>query len=113
MSIIIENASLLLGRDLSFVNNGFIEIAENGIINRVGEGNYPEIIDKERNVIDAEGFIIIPGFINAHTHIGDSIGKDFLIDFGLNERVHPVFGVKRNILEKSRQDHLKTFIRSS
>ena len=113
MSIIIENASLLLGSDLTFVNNGFIEIGENGIIKKVGAGNYRGIIDKERNVIDAEGFMIIPGFINAHTHIGDSIGKDFLIDSGLDERVHPVFGAKRNILQKTRPDHLKMFIRSS
>ena len=113
MSIIIENASLLLGCDLTFVNNGFIEIRKNGIINKVGDGNYRGIIDEERNVIDAEGFMIIPGFINAHTHIGDSIGKDFLIDHGLDKRVHPVFGAKRNILQKTRPDHLKMFIRSS
>lgn len=113
MSIIINNASLLLGSDLTFVNNGFIEIGKNGIIKKVGDGNYRGIIDKERNTIDAEGFMIIPGFINAHTHIGDSIGKDFLIDSGLDERVHPVFGAKRNILQKTRPDHLKMFIRSS
>jgi cytosine/adenosine deaminase-related metal-dependent hydrolase len=57
--------------------------------------------------------MVIPGFINAHTHIGDSIGKDFLIDSGLDERVHPVFGAKRNILQKTRPAHLKMFIRSS
>ena len=113
MSIIIENASLLLGSDLTFVNNGFIEIGKNGIIKKVGDGNYRGIINKERNTIDAEGFMIIPGFINAHTHIGDSIGKDFLIDSGLDERVHPVFGAKRNILQKTRPAHLKMFIRSS
>ena len=113
MSIIINNASLLLGSDLTFVNKGFIEIGKNGIIKKVGDGNYRGIIDKERNTIDAEGFMIIPGFINAHTHIGDSIGKDFLIDSGLDERVHPVFGAKRNILQKTRPDHLKMFIRSS
>ena len=38
---------------------------------------------------DAEGFLIIPGFINAHTHIGDSIGKDIAVDSGLDTRVHP------------------------
>ena len=113
MSLIIENASLLLGKDLTFVNNGFIEIEENGIIKKAGAGNYRDIIDNERNVIDAEGFLIIPGFINAHTHIGDSIGKDLLISSGLDERVNPVFGAKKDILQKSRPDHLKMFMRSS
>jgi len=113
MSLIIENASLLLGKDLTFVNNGFIEIEENGIIKKAGDGNYRDIIDNERNVLDAEGFLIIPGFINAHTHIGDSIGKDLLIGSGLDERVNPVFGAKKHILQKSRPDHLKMFMRSS
>jgi len=113
MSLILENASLLLGKDLTFVNNGFIEIKKNGIIEKAGEGNYREIIDKERNVIDAEGFLIIPGFINAHTHIGDSIGEDYLISSGLDERVNPIFGAKRDILQKSSPDHLKIFMRSS
>ncbi len=113
MSLIIENASLLLGKDLTFVNNGFIEIEENGMIKKAGDGNYRDIIDKERNVIDAEGFLIIPGFINAHTHIGDSIGKDLLIGSGLDERVNPVFGAKKNILQKSKPDHIKILMRSA
>src|SRR5919206_5191067 len=98
MSLIIKNASLLLGKDLTFINNGFIEIEENGMIKKAGDGNYRDIIDKERNVINAEGFLIIPGFINAHTHIGDSIGKDVAVDSGFNARIHPVFGVKKRVL---------------
>ncbi|MDQ3868944.1 MAG: amidohydrolase family protein [Thermoproteota archaeon] len=113
MSLIIKNASLLLGKDLTFINNGFIEIEENGMIKKAGDGNYRDIIDKERNVINAEGFLIIPGFINAHTHIGDSIGKDLLIGSGLDERVNPVFGAKKDILQKSRPDHIKMLMKSS
>ena len=113
MSLIIKNASLLLGKDLTFINNGFIEIEENGMIKKAGDGNYRDIIDKERNVIDAEGFLIIPGFINAHTHIGDSIGKDLLIGSGLDKRVNPVFGAKKDILQKSRPDHIKMLMKSS
>jgi len=116
MPIIIKNGSLLLGKSLRFVNNGFIEIGKNGIITNVGRCNYNaghDNKDKTYELIDAEGFMILPGFINAHTHIGDSIGKDIAVESGLDKRIHPVLGVKRNILHKSKPDHLKTFMRNS
>jgi len=115
MSIVFKNASLLLGKDLTFVKYGFIEIGKNGIIKKAGSGSYYNKIDDHNsdNVIDAEGFLIIPGFINGHTHVGDSIGKDIAVDSRLEARVHPVFGVKKKILQKSKPDHLKTFMRNS
>src|SRR5919202_3944720 len=113
MSQIIKNASLLLGKDLTFVNAGFIEIGKNLILKSARAGNYNGNDNDCGNVIDAEGFLIIPGFINAHTHIGDSIGKDVAVDSGFNARIHPVFGVKKRVLQKSKPEHLKTFIRSS
>jgi cytosine/adenosine deaminase-related metal-dependent hydrolase len=123
MNRIIKNASLLLGRDLTYIESGFIEIGKNGQITRAGAGNYSGKIlnnkigyidDGSRTVIDSEGLLIIPGFINAHTHIGDSLGKDLLVESGkLNARIHPVYGAKRIILQKSRPDHLKMFMRTS
>jgi cytosine/adenosine deaminase-related metal-dependent hydrolase len=123
MNRIIKNASLLLGRDLTYIESGFIEIGKNGQITRAGAGNYSDKIlnnkigyidDGSRTVIDSEGLLIIPGFINAHTHIGDSLGKDLLVESGkLNARIHPVYGAKRVILQKSRPDHLKMFMRTS
>jgi len=112
MSLVIKNVSLLLGKDLSFIDRGFVEIRKDGIIKKVKAGNYNNDCT-QNNVIDAEGFLIIPGFINAHTHIGDSIGKDVTVDLGLDASVHPIFGMKRKILEGSKPNHLKTFIRSS
>jgi cytosine/adenosine deaminase-related metal-dependent hydrolase len=115
MSLVFKNASLLLGKDLTFVKYGFIEIGKNGIIKKAGSGSYYNKIDDHNsdNVIDAEGFLIIPGFINGHTHVGDSIGKDIAVDSRLEARVHPVFGAKKKILQKSKPDHLKTFMRNS
>jgi len=113
MSIEIRNASLLLGRDLTFVKSGFLEIGKNGLIRKVGTGSYHNANhDRNRKTYDAEGFFIIPGFINAHTHIGDSIGKDIGVDSGLDTRVHPVLGAKRLILQRTMPEHLKIFMRS-
>jgi cytosine/adenosine deaminase-related metal-dependent hydrolase len=109
MSIAITNASLLLGRELEYVEQGYIEI-ENGKIRSSSAGSYKGSGNKK---LDAKGFIVIPGFINAHTHIADSIGKDIAAGLRLDARVHPVFGAKKTILQKSLPEHLKTFIRNS
>ena len=108
MSLAITNVSLLLGRDLAYVEQGYIEI-EDGIIRSTAAGTYKGAGKKT----DAKGFIVIPGFINAHTHIADSIGKDIAVEQSLDARVHPVFGAKKKILQKSSPEHLKAFIRNS
>ena len=108
MSLAITNVSLLLGRDLDYVERGYIEI-EGGKISSASAGSYGGSGKK----LDAKGFIVMPGFINAHTHIADSIGKDIAAGQRLDARVHPVFGVKSKILQRSLPEHLKTFIRNS
>ncbi|MFL6477483.1 MAG: amidohydrolase family protein [Nitrososphaera sp.] len=108
MSLAITNVSLLLGRDLEYVDQGYIEI-EDGKIKSAVAGVY----EGSSRKMDAKEFIIVPGLINAHTHIGDSIAKDIAVEQRLDARVHPVFGVKKKILQKSLPEHLKTFIRNS
>jgi cytosine/adenosine deaminase-related metal-dependent hydrolase len=108
MSIAITNASLLLGKELDYVDNGYVEI-ENRVIKGAGAGNYKGAGKK----LDGNDFLVIPGLVNAHTHIADSIGKDIAAGRRLDARVHPVFGAKKKILENNRPEHLKAFIRSS
>jgi cytosine/adenosine deaminase-related metal-dependent hydrolase len=108
MSLAITNASLLLGTELNYVEQGYI-IIENGRIMSAATGSYKGS-DKK---LDAKGFLVIPGLINAHTHIADSIGKDIAASQRLEARVHPVFGAKKKILQKSLPEHVKAFIRNS
>jgi cytosine/adenosine deaminase-related metal-dependent hydrolase len=108
MSLAITNASLLLGKELDYVEQGYIEI-ENGRITSTGAGGYEDSAKQ----MEAKGFLVIPGLVNAHTHIADSIGKDIGTGQRLNARVHPVFGAKKKILQKSLPEHLKAFIRNS
>jgi len=108
MSLVITNVSLLSGVDLEYVDQGYIEI-EDGKIKSTAAGEYKG----SRKKMDAKEFLVIPGFINAHTHIADSIAKDIGVEQRLDARVHPVFGLKRRILQKSLPEHLKIFIRNS
>ncbi len=108
MSLIIDNASLLLGTELEYVERAHLVI-EGGRIKSATRGSYAGNGKK----IDGSGFLIIPGFINAHTHIADSIGKDISAGLGLDARVHPVFGAKKKILERSAPDHLRIFVRNT
>jgi cytosine/adenosine deaminase-related metal-dependent hydrolase len=116
MSLVLKNASLLLGKDLTFVLRGYLEIGTDGVIQQAKSGTYHTSNrwgSRDPTIIDAEGFLIAPGLINAHTHVGDSFGKDVAVDSGLDARVHPLYGAKERILQRSKPDHLKTFIRSS
>jgi cytosine/adenosine deaminase-related metal-dependent hydrolase len=108
MSLAITNASFLLGIELDYVEQGYIVI-EKGRITSAATGSYRGS-DKK---LDAKGFLVIPGLINAHTHIADSIGKDIAASQRLDARVHPVFGAKKKILQKSLPEHVKAFIRNS
>jgi cytosine/adenosine deaminase-related metal-dependent hydrolase len=108
MPIAIVNASLLLGKELDYVKLGYIEI-ENGRIMSAGEGSYMGAGKR----LDARGFLVMPGLINAHTHVADSIAKDIAAGHRLDARVHPVFGAKKKILQTSPPEYLKVFIRNS
>ncbi len=108
MFLAITNVSLLLGKELDYVERGYISIEESRI-RSAAAGTYKG----SGKVLDAKGFLIMPGFINAHTHTADSIAKDVASAHRLDAQVHPVFGAKKKILQRSEPEHLKTFIRNS
>src|SRR3546814_1923552 len=110
MELTIKNISLFFGEDLEYIEKGYI-IIKNGRIENVGSGDYKG--SSNENTYEGQGILVIPGFVNAHTHIGDSIGKDIGIDSTFNSRIHPIRGIKNKILQKSERKHLINFMRSS
>lgn len=110
MDLILSNISLLAGENLDYIDNGYIVI-NNGRIEKVGIGKYKSRSNK--NIFEGRGILVIPGFINAHTHIGDSIGKDIGVDSVFESRIHPVRSIKSKILKRSERRHLVNFMRSS
>jgi len=110
MDLIVRNISLFFGENLDYIDKGYI-IIKRGIIKRVGSGDYEGGYDDP--IYEGEGILACPGFINAHTHIGDSFGKDIGIDSSFETRIHPIHGIKNKILQKSERKHLINFMRSS
>ena len=107
--MLIKNVSALLGDDLNFISNTTVQI-QNNKFKRIQPKLKPNI--KEES-IDCEGLLLIPGFINAHTHIGDSIGKDVTLNSSVDKRIHPVFGAKSKILKNTSQENLANFMKNS
>ena len=113
MPILIKNASLLKGPDLLFVERGVIQISDNGIITGVGTDREFSPMERESSIFDAEGLLLLPGLINAHTHVGDSIAKDFTSDPDLSSTVDPIVGIKRKILSRTDPNLLEAFMRNT
>ncbi len=107
--MLIKNISILSGQDLDFIPNTDIQI-KNDKFKKIQSKIKSNV--KEESV-DCEGLLMIPGFINAHTHIGDSIGKDISLDKTVDQKIHPVFGAKSKILKNTSNEHLGNFMKNT
>ena len=117
--MLLRNACALLGPRLSFAAQA--DMGESGgVFDRVaalgarrrGGGGRPRPRPGE-DVVDCEGLLAIPAFVNAHTHVGDSIAKDAAPGRTVDAAVHPVMGAKPRILARSRPEHLEAMMRAA
>ncbi len=93
--MILRNIDALVGPSLRHAR---------GVSIRIAHGEFAEIMTRHGtrgNSADCDGLIAIPGLINAHTHIGDSVAKDAGAGLDAASRIHPVRGAKRRILEST------------
>jgi cytosine/adenosine deaminase-related metal-dependent hydrolase len=107
--MLLKNASILYGKDLIFVSSTNLKISEQ-IFKKIKPNLRPS---SNEDSIDCEGLLIIPGLINSHSHIGDSIGKDFSINSSVNAKIHPITGAKQKILRESKPSHLSNFMKNT
>jgi cytosine/adenosine deaminase-related metal-dependent hydrolase len=84
--------TVLVGREFEPVEGRVV--VENGTIERV-----------EREAVDSDD-IVLPAFVNAHTHIGDSIAKEAGAGLSLDELVAPPDGLKHRLLRDADRDEL-------
>ncbi|MFT4923612.1 MAG: cytosine/adenosine deaminase-related metal-dependent hydrolase, partial [Haloarculaceae archaeon] len=57
--------------------------------------------------------VILPAFVNAHTHLGDSIAKEAGQGLSLEELVAPPDGLKHRLLAEASQDEIAAAIERS
>ena len=107
--MLIKNASALLGQELDFTQKTNLQIHD-GSFKKIQFDLHPS---KKEDVIDCEGLLLLPGFVNAHTHVGDSIGKDVTLDSSVDKKIHPVFGAKSKILKYTNTENLENFMKNS
>jgi len=90
---------VLRGREFEPVSGRVV--VENGTIAAVEEAR----VDTSR--------IVLPAFVNAHTHIGDSIAKEAGGGLSLDDLVAPPDGLKHRLLRAASADELVTAMRAS
>jgi cytosine/adenosine deaminase-related metal-dependent hydrolase len=99
-------ANALVGPDLKFVQGVYIQVDEQGIIVDVTREQKPTTYQLPLS------YVLIPGFINAHTHVADAFLKDHAYGLSLDETVGPV-GLKHNKLNTSSIQEQKESIQNS
>jgi cytosine/adenosine deaminase-related metal-dependent hydrolase len=107
--MLLKNASVLYGTDLQYIEKTDIRISGQDFI----KINKNIASAKGEEKLDCQGLVIIPGFVNAHTHIGDSIGKDVSLETTTEARIHPIYGIKAKILKNTKPAQLANFMRNA
>ncbi len=93
---ILKDVSLLAGENLAYIDDGWIVI-EKGIIVDYGTGRMEE-------GIALPGALLIPAFIDAHTHIGDTAAKEAGVGMPTIKAVSPPNGMKYRIIRAMSED---------
>jgi len=106
--MILKNISILYGNDLKFIEKTSVQINGN---------TFQKIASKikpaKNKIVNCDDLLLIPGLINSHTHIGDSIAKDIALNKDTDSKIHPVFGIKQKILRETEPKKLAYFMRKT
>ncbi|MCP8316368.1 MAG: amidohydrolase family protein, partial [archaeon] len=106
---VIEEVNAIAKDSLDLIERAFI---------RIDDGYFTEFRESPSNPsgyvrYKAKGMLMIPGLINAHTHIGDSFFKDFGVGRSLIELFRPITGLKHRLLESASEDLIIKSMRNS
>ena len=106
--MILKNISILYGNDLKFIEKTSV---------RINGNTFQKIASKikpaKNKVVNCDDLLLIPGLINSHTHIGDSIAKDIALNKDTDSKIHPIFGIKQKILRETEPKKLAYFMRKT
>ena len=103
--ITIANGTILKGSNITPSKENIV--IDNGKIIEISK----DVLEGE--IIDITGCIVSPSFLNAHTHIGDSIIKDEGDGLSLSEMVKPPYGLKHQALNSVEDDTIISAMKDS
>lgn len=84
MKILLKNFDIVTDFDSAPLSNACLSVSEDGCIERINpDGDLNETAAD--TVLDGEGKLLIPGFINGHTHLGMAVFRGFVDDVPLQE----------------------------
>jgi len=106
--MILKNISILYGNNLKFIEKTNVLITNN-TFQKINS----KIKPAKDKIVDCDGLLLIPGLINSHTHIGDSIAKDIALDRDPDSKINPIFGIKQKILRETEPKKLIHFMRKT
>jgi len=106
--MILKNISVLYGNNLKFIEKTNVLITNN-TFQKINS----KIKSTKNKVVNCDGLLLIPGLINSHTHIGDSIAKDIALDRDPDSKINPIFGIKQKILRETEPKKLIHFMRKT
>lgn len=101
----IANGIILKGQDLTPKKENIV--VDEGKIIEIGKES------TEGKIIDVDGAVVCPSFINGHIHIGDSIIKDEGYGLSLSEMVKPPNGVKHVALANAEDEDIISSMKST
>ncbi|MGQ0771312.1 MAG: amidohydrolase family protein [Nitrososphaerota archaeon] len=102
--MLLKNISVLYGKNLEYIQSTNLQIS-----NQV----FTKARADQKNKIDCQGLLLVPGFINTHTHIGDSIAKDVTLVGSVDSKIHPILGSKQRILSRTKPEYLTSFMKNT
>ena len=76
-------------------------------------GKFVKVGDVKGDGLDGRGLLAVPGLINCHTHVGDSIAKDVAAGLDVDSATHPALGVKAAVLSNTEPSHLAEHMRAT
>ena len=106
--MILKNISILYGNNLKFIEKTNVLITNN-TFQKISS----KIKPPKHKAVNCDGLLLIPGLINSHTHIGDSIAKDIALDKDPDSKINPIFGIKQKILKETEPSKLIHYMRKT
>ena len=106
--MILKNISVLYGNNLKFIEKTNVLIIDDKF-----QKINSKVKSVKHKVVNCDDLLLIPGLINSHTHIGDSIAKDIALDKDPDSKINPIFGIKQQILKETEPRKLIQYMRNT